>query len=299
MSSTPLSSPPTSSGKPSLFSTLIGNDKAKEILSRLLEKKSLPHVLLLHGPDGIGKGHFAYEIAQTLMGRDKKEHPDIHLILPDPKSDQHPVANMRQLIQEAGLPPFEAPVKIFIIHDAEKMLPASSNALLKTLEEPPPHTHFILLTSQPELLLPTTVSRCCKIPFFPIPDDELASFITQKFHTPVSKLDGKKIALLAQGSMSQAIRRATNPSNFLLDELFRSKTYTELHQQLSHLNEPTDEATQEEIDQLFEEMLYWIREHDPLHLDQAIPLIAEARQALHHHVKLKNVLEHFFTSFAH
>ncbi len=99
--------------------------------------------------------------------------------------------------------------------------------------------------------------------------------------------------------MSQAIRRATNPSNFLLDELFRSKTYTELHQQLSHLNEPTDEATQEEIDQLFEEMLYWIREHDPLHLDQAIPLIAQARQALHHHVKLKNVLEHFFTSFAH
>ena len=226
------------------------------------------------------------------MGRTKKEHPDIHLILPDPKSDQHPVANMRQLIQEAGLPPFEAPIKIFIIHDAEKMLPASSNALLKTLEEPPPHTHFILLTSQPELLLPTIVSRCCKIPFFPIPDDELANHIMQKFHT-----DGKKIALLAQGSMSQAVRRATNPSHFHLDELFRAKTYTELHERLSDLKEPTDDASQEEIDQLFEEMLYWIREHDPLHLDRAVPLIAQARQALHHHVKLKNVLEHFFTSF--
>jgi DNA polymerase-3 subunit delta' len=284
-----------SSGKPSMFSTLIGNDKAKEILSRLLAKQTLPHVLLLHGPDGVGKGHFAYEIAQTLMGRTKKEHPDIHLILPDPKSDQHPVANMRQLIQEAGLPPFEAPVKIFIIHDAEKMLPASSNTLLKTLEEPPPHTHFILLTSQPELLLPTIISRCCKIPFFPIPDDELATFIMQKFHTQ----DGRKIALLAQGSAAQAVRRASKAPNFPLDELFRAKTYTELHEQLGHLNEPSDDASQEEIDQLFEEILYWIREHDPLHLDRAVPLIAESRQALHHHVKLKNVLEHFFVTFAH
>ena len=284
-----------SSDKLSLFSTLIGNEKAKEILSRLLEKKTLPHVLLLHGPNGVGKGHFALEIAQALMGRTKKEHPDIHLLLPDPKSDQHPVAHMRQLIQEAGLPPFEAPVKIFIIHDAEKMLPASSNALLKTLEEPPPHTHFILLTSQIELMLTTIVSRCCKIPFFPIPDDELASYIMQKFHTQ----DGRKIALLAQGSVAEAVRRASNPSNFLLDELFRAKTYTELHQRLGDLKEPTDEASQEEIDQLFEEMLYWIREHDPLHLDRAIPLIAESRQALHHHVKLKNVLEHFFVSFAH
>ncbi|HUD02294.1 MAG TPA: AAA family ATPase [Rhabdochlamydiaceae bacterium] len=281
-----------------MFSALIGNEKAKEILSRLLAKQTLPHVLLLHGPDGVGKGHFAYEIAQTLMGRTKKEHPDIHLILPDPKSDQHPVAHMRQLIQEAGLPPFEAPVKIFIIHDAEKMLPASSNTLLKTLEEPPPRTHFILLTSQPELLLPTIVSRCCKIPFFPIPDDELANFIMQKFHTQ----DGRKIALLAQGSAAQAVRRASRASeasNFPLDELFRAKTYTELHEQLGHLNEPSDEASQEEIDQLFEEILYWIREHDPLHLDRAVPLIAESRQALHHHVKLKNVLEHFFVTFAH
>jgi DNA polymerase-3 subunit delta' len=278
-----------------MFSTLIGNPKAKEILSRLLAKQSLPHVLLLHGPDGVGKGTFAYEIATFLMGRTKKEHPDTHLIVPDSKSQQHPVANMRQLIQEAGLPPFEAPVKVFIIHDAEKMLPTSSNALLKTLEEPPPHTHFILLTSQPELLLPTIVSRCCKIPFFPVPDDELAAYIMQKFHTQ----DSKKIAQLAQGSVSQAIRRASKPSHFPLDGLFRAKSYTDLHERLSSLSEPKDDAPQEEIDQLFEEMLYWIREHDPLHLDRAVPLIAQARQALHHHVKLKNVLDHFFNSFNH
>jgi DNA polymerase III subunit delta' len=283
-----------SSAKPSMFSTLIGNEKAKEILTRLLTKKALPSVLLFHGQGGVGKGHFAMELAVALVEKTKKEHPDIHLILPDPKSDQHPVANMRQLIQEAGLPPFEAPSKIFIIHDAEKMLPASSNALLKTLEEPPSRTYFILLTSQSELLLPTIISRCCKIPFFPIPDDELAAYVTQKFHTQ----EGRKIALLAQGSVSQAIRRAENPSHASLDELFRAKTYTDIHEKLTRLQEPSDEASQEEIDQLFEEILYWVREHDPLHLDQAIPLIAESRQALHHHIKLKNVLEHFFVTFS-
>ncbi len=80
---------------------------------------------------------------------------------------------------------------------------------------------------------------------------------------------------------------------------FAPRPTPRLHHSLSNLKEPTDDASQEEIDQLFEEMLYWIREHDPLHLDRAVPLIAEARLALHHHVKLKNFLEHFLISFSH
>jgi DNA polymerase III subunit delta' len=282
-----------STAKPKLFSGLIGNEKAKEILNRLLEKQSLPFVILFHGPDGIGKGHFALEVAHALVVKLKKEHPDIYLIRPDPKSGQHPVAQMRQLIQEAGLPPFEAPVKVFILHDAEKMLPASSNALLKTLEEPPPRTHFILLTSQPQSILPTIISRCCKIPFFPVSEEELGSYSTQKFHTP----DGKKIALLSEGSVAEAIRRASDPTEFPLEELFRAQSYHELHEKLAKIEEPPEEGSSAYTDQLFEEMLYWLREHDPLHLDRAVPLITEARQALYHHVKLKNVLEHFFIKF--
>jgi DNA polymerase III subunit delta' len=282
-----------SSPRPELFSHLIGNEKAKEILKRLLANQAVPTTLLLHGPDGIGKGHFAFELAQSIVGKIKKEHPDIHLILPDPKSGQHPIANIRLLLEEAGLPPFEAPAKIFIIHDADKMLPTSSNALLKTLEEPPPRTYFILLTSQIEALLPTIVSRCNKIPFFAISDEELAEFITQKYHTP----DGKKIALLAQGSVAKAIERVADPVHFALDELFRSKSYSELHDHLGKIEEPPEESFHQATDRLFEEILYWIREHDPLHLEQAVPLIAEARTALYHHVKLKNVLEHFFITF--
>ncbi len=263
-----------STNKPNLFSSLIGNEKAKAILTKLLP--SLPPVLLFHGPDGIGKGHFALEIAHALFGKTKKDHPDLHLLFP--LDEQHPVSTIRELIQEASLPPFEAPVKFFIIHDAEKMLPTSSNALLKTLEEPPPRTHFILLSSQPSLLLPTITSRCFKIPFFPLFDEQLTHF-------------GKKIALLSQGSISKALYLTEHPSHFPIHELFHCKTYSELHHYLDKID---DDLSPEETNHLFEEILYHIREHDPLNLEKAIPLLTQARLALHHHVKLKTVLEHFF-----
>src|SRR4051812_48314215 len=102
---------PTMSIKTHLsFSHLIGNEKAKEVLTRLAVSQKLPHVLLFYGLEGVGKGVFALELAQFLVGKVKKDHPDIHILFPDPKSHQHPVATIRQLIQEAGLPPFESPV---------------------------------------------------------------------------------------------------------------------------------------------------------------------------------------------
>lgn len=277
-----------SSTKPPRFSQLIGNRQAKEILTRLLDHKALPTVLLFHGPSGIGKGLFAEQIARELVGNSKAQHPDIHTLHPDPESDQHPIAAIRHLLQESILPPFEAPAKVFIIHDAEKMLAPSSNALLKTLEEPPPNTYFILLSSQLERLLPTLVSRCNKISFFAIPEEELGPYLIQKFHIK----EGQKIALLSQGSLADAIHRIHNPLTIPLDSLFRSRSYTELRVHLSKIQDDIEDP-----DRLFEEILFWIREHEPLRLEEAIPLIREARQALHHHVKLKNVIENFFIIF--
>lgn len=293
MSSTPQNLPTTSSQKPSLFSQLIGNEPAKRLLKRQLEKEAFPQVALFYGPDGIGKGHFAFEIADHLLGKNKKEHPDLHVVYPDPKSNQHPVASVRAIIEEAALPPFEAPCKVFIIHDVEKMAPTSSNTLLKTLEEPAPDTRFILLSSQIDQVLPTIVSRCHKIPFFAVSEEELGDFIMHKFHTQ----EGKKIALLSQGSVAKAVQRATQPIDFPVDPLFRSLSYQELHTHLSQLQEPPEEGFYEETDRLFEEILYWVREHDPLRLEEALPLISQSQYALKHHIKFKNVLEHFYLSY--
>ncbi|MDN3506261.1 MAG: hypothetical protein P0S96_03430 [Simkaniaceae bacterium] len=96
---------------------------------------------------------------------DTDNHPDIHFYAPEGKAHLHPMANIQKLVREMALPPFEASSKIFIIQEAEKMLPSSSNALLKTLEEPNPDTHFFLLTDHPDLLLPTILSRLQPLSF--------------------------------------------------------------------------------------------------------------------------------------
>jgi DNA polymerase III gamma/tau subunit len=277
---------------PTLFSTLIGNEKAKTILRRLLSQNGLPTVLLFHGPRGVGKSHVALEVARHLVSSDKKEHPDIQLITPDPKSDQHSVASIRALLEEAGFPPFEAPAKIFILDDAEKMLAAASNTLLKTLEEPPPHIYFILITSQPTLLLPTIVSRCSKVPFFPIPEEELARYLAEKHLS----LEGRKIALLSDGSLATALRRLSSPSQFPAAQLLRAKGYNEIFDLLAR--SLPEEVSDAQADEIFEEILYTVRETEPFKLEKAISLIAEARGALFYHLKLKTVLEQLFLQLA-
>jgi|GEM_PF-3091360 len=96
---------------------------------------------------------------------DSGNHPDLHFLAPEGKANLHPMASIQKLVREMALPPFESARKIFIIEQAEKMLPSSSNALLKTLEEPNPDTHFFLLSDHPDLLLPTILSRLQPLSF--------------------------------------------------------------------------------------------------------------------------------------
>jgi len=216
---------------------------------------SFPQVVLLHGPRGAGKVAFALETAKKLLSCDKKEHPDLHHLFPDPESDSHPIAAIRQLIAETVLPPFSAPCKVFIIHDAEKMLPASSNALLKTLEEPPADTRFILTTTNPAALFPTVLSRCAKIAFSGV------------------KCEGKGTPLAQQ--------------------LLECRSYVDLHTLLS----AQQDLSMDEADSLFQELLDRVKEHNLDRLEEMVPLIGHARQALQHNMKLKHVLEWLLVQF--
>ncbi len=134
-------------------------------LSQILKSGQIPHALLFCGPKGSGKKEAAYKFASDLLQKPLENHPDVHLLFPEGKAETHPIESIRQIAQNAALAPFMASWKIFIVHDAEKMLPTSSNALLKTLEEPPSQTLILLLCDHPEKLLPTIASRCQKIEF--------------------------------------------------------------------------------------------------------------------------------------
>ena len=96
--------------------------------------------------------------------------------------------------------PFEAPCKVFLIHEADRMLPTSMNALLKTLEEPVSRSITILTSSRPQALLPTITSRCFSIPFFLLTQEELIAHLKPE-KTPD---EARRIALLSRGSLERA-----------------------------------------------------------------------------------------------
>lgn len=168
-----------------------------EIWQRLsAERARLPHALLLHGRRGTGKRGFAVEFARLLLcqsptaagacGRctpchlfEVGTHPDFRLIEPLEGAEGEEggrtagrgiaIAQVRDLEDFVALSTHHRGPRVIIIHPAEGMNPAAANALLKTLEEPTENTVFLLVSHQPQQLLPTVRSRCRQIAM-PLPD---------------------------------------------------------------------------------------------------------------------------------
>jgi DNA polymerase-3 subunit delta' len=317
-----------------LFDGIIGNDLAKSRLQNALDKGVLPKTLLFQGQDGIGKSLFALAIARHLLDPDsscqakwdKLSHPDLHLYFPEGKTQMHAIAQIREFIEEVHKPPFEAKAKIFIIHDADRMLPASANALLKTLEEPDPDSVIILLTSRAEDLLPTILSRCAKISFQPIEEEKIKAYL-EKEKQPALKAG--EIAKLSEGSLGRALEIAQQTDfeerrNLLLDILMRRgiASYADFWQALQKLEnlyeDKTEESSYKEVDLLFAQILLWQRdlhlallpgEGAPLHFPEALTYksskrippfekvqgwVFEARTAVQRNMKLSACLEYLF-----
>lgn len=144
-------------------------------LQKLFLKNILPHALLFTGADMMELESIAIAFAEKLLCVGESEslktkvrkgnHPDLHLYRPEGKTGMHSIQSLRTLCQEATFVPYEAPKKCFIITDAERMLPSSSNALLKLVEEPPSRTALLFLSSLPEQIIPTLLSRCQRYHF--------------------------------------------------------------------------------------------------------------------------------------
>ncbi len=218
-----------------MFGKLIGNDNIKEILKRLIKSGRVPSSLLFTGADGVGKKQFALEIAKTFICQNLQnfeacgdclnckradkfnfpkdddrdafkqvifsEHSDIGTVVPYKTGIL--VDAIRDLEREANFRPFQAKARFFIIDDADKMNDSASNALLKTLEEPPETSYIFLITSRPDALLPTILSRCQNLRFAPIDKQNIENFLleTKKY----SPDDAELLANLSGGSIGQAL----------------------------------------------------------------------------------------------
>ena len=159
----------------SKLSDIVGHDSLRERLSAALEQDRLPHGLLFAGPEGVGKRATADALAQLFLnvaeGRDLSQHPDYHFVdrkvvrLHDKTGKSKALfltveAIRGEVVTPANRKSVEGVGKVFVIDEAETMNPAAQNALLKTLEEPAGRTMIVLVTDQPDRLLPTIRSRC-------------------------------------------------------------------------------------------------------------------------------------------
>lgn len=196
------------------FSSLIGHEPIKTYLTRMIQHRAIAHALLFAGPQGVGKEQFARAFAaQLLCGGDKPDlyyqkllhgnHPDYHFYRPEGKLGLHSMQSLRQLSEEVHFPPYESDWKVFVIDEADRMLSYSANALLKTFEEPPPRTVIILLSHQPQALIPTILSRCRTLHFQLLPTADIKCYIQNRYQ--LADQQAETFAFLAHGSLGRAV----------------------------------------------------------------------------------------------
>ena len=163
----------------------LGHRRLIGLLARSVDRDTLPPSLLFSGPAGSGTRETAVATAQAINclspkgegeSRDscgvctaclriaRGAHPDVIVVSPGDNASIK-IEQVRDVIDRAGYKPFEGRRRVVIIDEADTMAPAAQNALLKTLEEPPPSSVFILVTARPDMLLATVQSRCPRLRF--------------------------------------------------------------------------------------------------------------------------------------
>ena len=177
------------------FGELLGNDRLKDNLISSLRRDRISHFYLIAGPEGSGKHTLARLLAAGLQCQEKDKpclrcsacrkvladtHPDF-ITVDDPEKKTVPVDLIRQARADIFVRPNEGVRKIYLFPRAQDMGVPGQNALLKVLEEPPAYGVFLLLTDNPEKLLPTVRSRCTELKLLPLPETLLRKQLAREF----------------------------------------------------------------------------------------------------------------------
>ena len=230
------------------FNDIFGHEKQIRQLKTTIANDRLPHAFLFYGMEGIGKRTTALIFAKALncltgnedacnacdacLKADHNNHPD--LIILEAEGQFIKIQAIRALHERMKYKPWEGKKRVCIIIDAERMNDAAANALLKTLEEPPPSNIIILVTARPYLLPATIISRCQQLRFSPLPEDTVASFLEVRL-----SLDMNTARLLASssgGSIARAQEMQKGPYLSLRNELLTLLAEGHRHDLLTRLS---------------------------------------------------------------
>jgi DNA polymerase III subunit delta' len=203
------------------FAKLVGNQRNKEILQRLLKNGRVNSTLIFAGPDGVGKRQFALAFAKAANcqkapasayasdGCDECSvcrrinaggYGDVTVLRPDGQFIK--IAQTREMAEEVYFRPREGRQRFFIIDEADRLREEAANSLLKTLEEPPSTSTIILLTSRPDALLSTIRSRAQRLNFSALSAAEMEKYLAENYPRPAA--DTALLARVTEGRIGQA-----------------------------------------------------------------------------------------------
>lgn len=207
--------------RPKSFDDLVGQDHIVRTLKNAIETQRIAHAYLFVGPRGTGKTSTARVFAKALNAEGgpsvlPSEDSDISKaimsgncmdVIEIDGASNNSVEQVRDLREECQYAPAQCTYKIYIIDEVHMLTSAAFNALLKTLEEPPPHVKFIFATTESQKVLPTIISRCQRFEFRPISDEVIVERLTEiarseQIEAAPEALRG--IARLANGGMRDA-----------------------------------------------------------------------------------------------
>ena len=213
------------------FRAITGHRPLLELLSRAIARGTLPPSLLFAGPDGVGKRLTAIAMAQALncerpvrvdidtdiAGNDacgacagcsriaRGVHADVAVVEPG-DTGAIKIEQIRDVVERAGYRPFEGRRRVVIIDGADALGLPAQDAILKTLEEPPPASVFVLVTDRPDVLLPTVRSRCQRLRFGPLTPADVAALLIREAGMPAAQAHAAAAA--SGGSIGRAIADA-------------------------------------------------------------------------------------------
>ncbi len=256
------------------FRQIIGHEKAIETLKRQIEKGSISHSYIFEGEDGLGKRKVALAFAKTLLCKNQGiepcnqctscmkfeslNHPDFFLI--EPENGLIKKGEVENLIKNVATAPFESTRKVFIIDNAHMMNTEGMNAILKTLEEPPEYINIILITSSTNKILPTILSRCQNIKFYPVEAKKITDLLVNSYGK--LKTEAEFLAEFTKGSVGKSIELATSDDFFakreeiinLIDILLKGDK-TKAISSIGFFND-----NKETIDEILDIFLFWFRD---------------------------------------